>query len=244
MLRTSQRPERRLEVSSNADFMRGSSSSCSGLRDMPATYGLEYHFDWDSDTGNQTSTPPGPALFEDVPVFDFVSHPSTALVPDLTGCVANFDEQEPWPSPNINAVSVPASPSGFIASQISGPSSSMLEGGHRECHSGVHVNLSKMDCTDLMSSREFEPIVANASTNVSKRFKCCDCGKEYTAKHNLQSHINYKHLQHEKKIESLNVERYAGTRTLSSKETLLTLFSNVLEAREICWFKSLVSFIT
>ncbi|KAH7877132.1 uncharacterized protein C8R40DRAFT_1097453 [Lentinula edodes] len=123
--------------------MRGSSSSCSGLRDMPATYGLEYHFDWDSDT-----------------VFDFVSHPSTALVPDLTGCVANFDEQEPWPLPNINAVSVPASPSGFIASQISGPSSSMLEGGHRECHSGVHVNLSKMDCTDLMSSREFEPIVA------------------------------------------------------------------------------------
>ncbi|KAF8827119.1 hypothetical protein HHX47_DHR5000788, partial [Lentinula edodes] len=42
---------------------------------------------------------------------------------------------------------------------------------------------------------------------------------------------------------ALNVERYAGTRTLSSKETLLTLFSNVLEAREICWFKSLVSFL-
>ncbi|KAJ4496825.1 hypothetical protein C8R41DRAFT_824917 [Lentinula lateritia] len=68
-----------------------------------------------------------------------------------------------------------------------------------------------MDWTDLMSSREFEPVVANV--NVSKRFKCCDCGKEYTAKHNLQSHINYKHLQHEKKIEC----EYCGRRFTESR---------------------------
>lgn len=76
LCRTSQRPER-LEVLSNADFkfMRGSSCSYSGLPDMPATYGQEYHFSSESDTGNKTTSP---ALFEDVPVFDFVSHPSAA----------------------------------------------------------------------------------------------------------------------------------------------------------------------
>ncbi|KAJ3856387.1 hypothetical protein EV368DRAFT_78722 [Lentinula lateritia] len=244
MLRRSQRPERRLEVLSNADFMRGSSSSYSALRNMPATYGLEYHFNSDSNTGNRTTSP---ALFEDVTVFNFMSHPSTAPVPDLTGCVANFDEQGLWPLRNIDAVSAPMSPSGFIASQISRPSL-MLEDAHRDYHSGVQINLSKMDCTDLMSLRE--PVVANASTNVSKRFKCCDCGKEYTAKHNLRSHINYKHLHHEKKIEC----EFCGRRFTESRAHIRHLKNrnacpnspwpdaNVVEAREICWFKSLVSF--
>ncbi|KAJ3812693.1 hypothetical protein F5876DRAFT_74632 [Lentinula aff. lateritia] len=196
---------------------------------MPATYGLEYHFNSDSNTGNRTTSP---ALFEDVNVFNFMSHPSTAPVPDLTGCVANFNEQGLWPLRNIDAVSAPMSPSGFIASQISRPSSLMLEDAHRDYHSGVQINLSKMDCTDLMSLRE--PVVANASTNVSKRFKCCDCGKEYTAKHNLRFSFNFipyiDYFKHSSLVHSMSTP---GFLQLSSLHILL-----------LCVLSSIVPIIT
>ncbi|KAJ3779983.1 hypothetical protein GGU10DRAFT_337559 [Lentinula aff. detonsa] len=57
-------------------------------------------------------------------------------------------------------------------------------------------------------------VVVNPTDNrISKKFKCGICEKTYTAKHNLQSHINYKHFRLEKKIQC----EYCGRRFTESR---------------------------
>ncbi|KAJ3991034.1 hypothetical protein F5050DRAFT_1795246 [Lentinula boryana] len=69
------------------------------------------------------------------------------------------------------------------------------------------------DSESLTVKSDSRVAVNTTDGRISKKFKCGICEKIYTAKHNLQSHINYKHLRLEKKIQC----EYCGRRFTESR---------------------------